>query len=111
MKKNIFLLAILGFLFNAIVVAQEVNIYPSNWWVGMKWNKVQLLVQGNSPNFNKQQVTINYPGVKVEKITALENSHFYAIDLAIAANAKPGKVAITFTQKSEKKVKKMTGEI
>ena len=24
--------------------SQNVEVYPSNWWVGMKWNKVQLMM-------------------------------------------------------------------
>ena len=33
--------------------AQDIKVYPTNWWVGMKWNKVQLLVFSNDVNFNK----------------------------------------------------------
>ena len=28
-------------------IAQVINLYPTNWWVGMKWNKVQVLVHAD----------------------------------------------------------------
>lgn len=47
--------------------AQTPELYPSNWWVGMKWNKVQILVRGTGDNFNSQNVNITYPGVQLQK--------------------------------------------
>ncbi len=94
MKKSIsfiFLLFLLGGL-----TAQEINIYPSNWYTGMKWNKVQLLVHSKRGGFNREKVQLNYPGVKVLKVTPLENEHYQVIDLSIAANARPGVLNISF---------------
>lgn len=34
--------------------------------------------------------TINYPGIKIEKINKTENSNYVFIDLDISASAKPG---------------------
>ena len=36
--------------------AQYAEVYPTNWWVGMKWNKVQLLIKGGYAEFNKEQI-------------------------------------------------------
>ena len=33
------------FLLNAQQVAYK--CYPTNWWTGMKWNKVQVMVHGD----------------------------------------------------------------
>lgn len=69
---------------------------PSNWWVGMKWNKVQVLVHSNDPDFSKQAVVINYPGVTLEKVNVLDNPKYLALDVVIDAKAQPGNVIITF---------------
>lgn len=85
--------------------------YPTHWWPGMKWNEVQVLVKGNTADFNKQTVSIDYPGVSVAKITPLENGMYYAIDLVIAPDTKPGAVTIKFTAAGTGKKKSVTSAL
>jgi len=69
------------------------GVYPTHWWVGMKNPKLQVMLHGeNIGAFTK--VTINYPGVKLEKISKAESKNYIFLDLAIAANAKPGVIKI-----------------
>ena len=76
------------------VSAQEINCYPTNWWVGMKNPKVQVMVHGK--DFGKGVVTIaNYPGVVVEKIQPAENPNYVFIDLIVSGAAKPGQLEIS----------------
>ena len=83
---------------------QTPELYPGNWWVGMKWNKVQILVRGTGDNFNSQNVNITYPGVQLQKVNRLSNSHYYALDLVISAAAKPGTVQIVFADQNKKTI-------
>ena len=76
--------------------AQYAKLYPTNWFTGMHWNKVQLLVRGEYDGFNKESVRINYPGVVLTKINRLENRKYFALDITISPNAKPGNVVIEF---------------
>ena len=78
--------------------APVANCYPTHWWPGMQWNKVQILVKGNKPGFNEQRVNINYPGVTLDSVHRLENSLYYALDITIAPDAKPGTVSIELTE-------------
>jgi len=71
-----------------------VKINPTNWWIGMQRNNVQILIRGNTDNYNIQEVSISYPGVKVNKIHRLENKRYLAIDVTIAPDTKPGIVRI-----------------
>ncbi len=69
------------------------GVYPTHWWVGMKNPKLQLILHGeNAGLFNK--VTINYPGVKVDKVTKVESKNYLIVDISIAATAKAGKFKI-----------------
>ncbi len=69
------------------------GVYPTHWWVGMKNPKMQLILHGeNIGLFNK--VTINYPGVKVEKVSKAESKNYLFVDITIAAAARPGKFKI-----------------
>ena len=46
MKKFLFI-CFLSLLITHFSFSQNVEVYPSNWWVGMKWNKVQLMLHGD----------------------------------------------------------------
>lgn len=72
------------------------GVYPTHWWVGMKNPKLQLILHGsNAGLFNK--VTINYPGVKVDKVTKVESKNYLIVDITIAATAKAGKFKIVMS--------------
>ncbi len=92
----------LGFLFLGLQsIAQQTTLYPTNWWVGMKWNKVQILVYNHNKNFKATDVKINYSGVVINKVTKLENEKYIAIDVTIAPTAKPGNVPLVLQNGKE----------
>ena len=101
-NKNTYLLFLFLIISQVKSFSQYANIYPTNWWVGMQWNTVQLLMHG-SDDFNKDKVSINYPGIKITKKCFFENSHYAAYDISIAPTAKPGIVNIEFTSPAGKK--------
>ncbi|WP_028296669.1 glycoside hydrolase family 13 protein [Olivibacter sitiensis] len=70
------------------------RVEPLNWWVGMYQPKVQLMVHGQQ--LGKAEVTIDYPGVVLEKVRRVENENYAFLDLRIGAEAKPGKIPIQF---------------
>ncbi|MBZ5856197.1 glycoside hydrolase family 13 protein [Flavihumibacter profundi] len=77
--------------------AQELSFYPTNWWVGMKNPKLQIMVHGK--DVGKSTVSIaKYQGITLQKITKAENPNYIFLDLLISANTKPGKLAIQFKQ-------------
>jgi glycosidase len=96
--KKFLLLCFWASAFTNIIKAQNIEIYPTNWWVGMKWHNVQLLVKADKEGLNKQQVSIKYPGINITKVHQLDNSKYLAVDVAIAPTAKAGNVAISFTE-------------
>jgi glycosidase len=92
MKRKIVILCSL-FLVHYSLRSQSTEIYPTNWWVGMKWNKVQLLIR-NSDEFINAKVHINYPGITVTNTHPFENKKYLAIDINISPDARPGTVNI-----------------
>lgn len=85
-----------------IATAQDIQVYPSNWFTGMQWNKVQLIVKSRHEGFNKEKPGIQYPGVQLLKVHQLENSKYQVLDLAISPAAKPGTITISFGDGSHK---------
>jgi glycosidase len=69
------------------------ELYPSNWWVGMKYNNIQLMIRGN--NVGKHNgFAIRYPGVTLTKVNKFSNSNYVVLDIRIAATAKAGTIGI-----------------
>ena len=100
MKKIINLWIVIYSLFCAIpTLAQTPSVQridPSNWYVGMKNPKLQLLVYGKS--INDCDVKINYQGVTLEKINKVENPNYLFLDLIISPETKAGQMNIELTK-------------
>jgi len=98
MKKLLFLLSL---FFVTSLYAQVEKVEPTFWWVGMKNPNLQLLVYGK--DISKNQVSINYPGVKITRVNKVANPNYLFIDLSIdSLVAKAGKFNITFLQNNKK---------
>ncbi len=95
----LFLFFTVIFFTAAFAQSESFQCYPTNWWVGMKWNKVQIMVHSES-NLNVwadgSTVKINYPGVKLVNIHKAENRKYLFLDLEISPFARPGKMKIDF---------------
>jgi len=93
-KRISFLLLIS--LFSGISL-QAVEIYPTNWWTGMKYNQIQLMLYApDNENFSKENVVINYQGIELLGKNTFENGKYIILDLKIDETAQPGNVEIKF---------------
>jgi glycosidase len=68
------------------------RIDPTNWYVGMRNPALQLLVYGK--DLKGSTVTVNYPGVTVQKVHEVENPNYLFVDLQIAPSARPGTLTL-----------------
>lgn len=89
MKKIILLLIL--FLFSMRINSQDLTINkiePPNWWTGMKWNNVQLMVYGE----NLKGVTAKFSDrrIKIKKVHEVENPSYLFIDIEIPKNLPAG---------------------
>src|SRR5215470_15458585 len=85
-----------GFCFISILshlsFSQNVQVYPSNWWVGMKWNNVQLMLyQKDAVSSGSRRVATKYPGIKVLKVTPVENKNYLFADIEVLPTTKAGR--------------------
>ncbi|MFT3911320.1 MAG: alpha-amylase family glycosyl hydrolase [Ferruginibacter sp.] len=93
MKKILFL--IFTFYFSLPGFSQtNYTAYPSNWWIGMKWNKVQVMIHGKDVG-NKDISIRPYNGVTLLKVNKVESPNYVFADLEITTAAKPGTVVFT----------------
>ena len=116
MKKTLYRLLLAAALLPLGASAQSITrLNPTNWWVGMKHNTVQVLVYG--PQAGTLTYSVSYPGVKLLKASTVENPNYAFLDLIIAPTAKAGQVKLvgkrgaqTVTQSWELKTRDNVGK-
>lgn len=87
--KRIALITALFFLSTVLVFAQE--LAPSHWWVGMKNQKLQIMVHRDRVAHEKISMT-PYPGVRLVSQTKTENPNYLFLNLEISPVTKAGKL-------------------
>ena len=70
MKKLFVLFLILAQVIMANAQVKVNRIDPANWFVGMKNPSLQLMVYG--PNIKSADVSVDYPGVRVDSVVRLQ---------------------------------------
>ena len=71
-----------------------IQIEPPNWWVGLKSDKLQLMVY--EPNIGKAKVEIDYQGLSIERQQAGESLNYLFIDLIISSSTPAGSFELIF---------------
>jgi len=72
------------------------KIEPANWWVGMKWNTVQLMLYGK--NLNGIEAKFEGDALKIKAIHTLPNPNYAFIDVEIPENTRAGNYNLWITQ-------------
>lgn len=88
--RYLFICFILTLSANAF--AQSIDVYPANWWSGMKYRSVQLMLHADHDL--SKAISIKYPGIAVKKITQPSNRHYVFIDIEMSPSVKPGNFKI-----------------
>jgi glycosidase len=73
---------------------EQINIEPPFWWVGMQNAELQLMVHGK--NIGETRVQLKAEGVKLERVSAVENPNYLFLDLSVSESAKAGFFEISF---------------
>ncbi len=96
--KYIFFLSAFIIISFAAYTQDEINVYPTHWWTGMKNNKLQLMIHSTNNNIAVDKLVLRSSSndVKVVKVHKLPNRHYIIADLEILKAAKPQKVKFSF---------------
>jgi len=95
-----FLISIIILIFSGQVFSQKIErIEPENWWTGMKYNTITLLIYGT--DISDLQPEINYSGVQIIDSKTVENKNYLFLTVKIENTAKPGDVKINFRKKNK----------
>lgn len=93
MRKTFLLVQLLLTAVTFLFAQNSFELYPTNWWVGMKYNKIQLMIRGNDVG-KHTGFAITYPGVTLNKVNRFSNSNYVVLDIAIAPGARAGTIGI-----------------
>ena len=100
MMKKIFFVLMMCILSTTTVVAGKIKrIDPTDWFVGMKNAKLQLMVYGES--IGKVQVSTAWPGVRIDSVVRLDSPNYLLVYLDLSG-AKAGNMPLVFTQGKQK---------
>lgn len=72
----------------------NVHIYPTHWWTGMKNGGLQLLIRSENIGKGTATVRTNYPGVKITGVHRFANPGYLAVNLVISPTTRPGKLSL-----------------
>ncbi|OGU77731.1 MAG: hypothetical protein A2V93_11280 [Ignavibacteria bacterium RBG_16_34_14] len=105
MIKKIPLLLFLLFI-STIVYSQEIKITkvePPNWWVGMHWDKVQLMIYGENltalkASFDNEDIEV----IEVHKIDPAISGTYAFIDVEISSDLGPGNYKLLLENEGSK---------
>lgn len=101
MKKSIFILSLFC-LFTLSAFSQSISISkvePPNWWTGMKWNTVQLMLYGD--NLDGITATTEQEGLQIKAVHTLPNANYAFIDIEISDGLAAGTYPIKITKNGQ----------
>lgn len=104
MKRIVLWCLALLFCFSATAQNENYQCYPTHWWTGMKWNKLQVMVHGKNVADNFPMIKMGpggmklAMGVRLTKINRVENPNYVFLDISIDASAKPGTFRFPFVR-------------
>lgn len=75
------------------------KVEPPNWWIGMKWNNVQLMVYGKG--LHNAEVKSVSDKLVVSKVQHPKNTNYLFVDLQVSESATPGFYELRFVNETE----------
>ena len=76
--------------------AQVERIEPANWWIGMRHDRVELLVHGKGIAATTPR--LSHAGVAIVDVQKTDNPNYLFVTVQVAGDAKPGAFDIDFIE-------------
>ncbi len=98
-----FQIILLVFFFTSNLLSQSLSINkiePPNWWIGMKWNKLQLMIYG--AELSEISVESRNKQIKIDKVHRIDNTNYAFVDIIIPPDLSAGEYEFIVKNKSGK---------
>ena len=94
-------IALLCLVCTATALAGTIDrVEPPFWWQGFRHQELQILIHGD--DIGASAVSIDYPGVTLERTVRVASDNYLFLYLNIDADAKPGSFDISFDDGSDR---------
>jgi glycosidase len=112
MNKLIFLFSVLSFQ----SFAQQTEIYPPNWFAGLRDTSLQLIINRKDIGINTSSITTDNPNVIIKTVSSTKHKDYLLVNVALTRQLQAGvvnlqlvgkkkeRIAYTFKQKQAKPV-------
>ena len=80
---------------------QTSRVEPPHWWTNMADRELEILLYDK--NIGRKKVKIDYPGVRLKKVTRVENPNYLFVKIDIGRGAKAGVFFIELSDKNGSK--------
>lgn len=102
-RKSIVTAILILFLSNFVYPQKLIvnKIEPPNWWSGMKYSEIQLMVYGE--NLSGLKAEFESSKLKVKKVYNVENTSYSFIDVDIDKDAGPGSYKLILSNGADQK--------
>jgi len=88
------------FFASLMAQAQKIErVEPPNWWAGMKYNQLELLIYGD--DISKLTPSINHPNIVLKNVVRTENKNYLFLNIDVS-KARAGKFSIDFQKKGKR---------
>ncbi|MBC6999784.1 glycoside hydrolase family 13 protein [Cytophaga sp. FL35] len=96
MKTATTLLMALVFFCTHLTAQNSIErVEPPNWWVGMEYNSVELLIYGKDIAANDVRLK-TYENVQLQSVKKAANPNYLFVTIAIGEQAQPGNLQLDF---------------
>ena len=93
--KTVFTSLVAFLIVTSSLTAQKIErIDPPNWWAGMNYNRVELLLKGTK--LSDAVFSTKENGLTIHKVTHPENKNYVYLDVEISEDIKPGSKVIDY---------------
>lgn len=82
----------------------QARIEPPNWWVGMASPELEILIYDTQ--VRDLEPKLSYPGVRIDKVTRLQNPNYLFVRLQIGPGTEAGTFPIQLVDASGREVKR-----
>ncbi|MEO8713152.1 MAG: alpha-amylase family glycosyl hydrolase [Parafilimonas sp.] len=105
--KKLFSLLILSSIYITLV-AQDIEVYPTHWWIGMKNPNLQIMVHADDIANKIPMIKMPETGIRIAddinivNLERVENPNYIFLDIRMGKTARAGTYTISFGQGDKK---------
>jgi glycosidase len=77
----------------------QTEIYPPNWFVGLKDTSLQLIIKQNDIGINTQTIVSENPGITINKVSPTKHKDYLLVEMSLSKTLQPGGVKLNLSGK------------